>query len=82
MAFNVPNWGFIAGGASFPVGYTFNGEDRGAQCAEGKPENPLGNLISDRQQIFRGSDNRITYQFQLTNVGQNTTFMLCGGGLS
>ena len=83
MAFNVPNWGFIAAGSTLVTGYLFgSGEDRGAQFAQGKPENPLGDIITDQQTIFRAEDNHIEYFIRLTNIGQNTTFMLCGGGLS
>ena len=47
MAFNVPHWGTIASGQSITIGYTFGGQNHGAQFAEGNPENPGCCLISD-----------------------------------
>lgn len=83
MAYNVPNWGFIAAGQTINVCYLFDGgQDLGAQFAEGKPENPGGGYLrsSNHQIFFNGS--QIVYCFQLTNLGEDTTFMLCGGGLT
>jgi hypothetical protein len=74
VSFNVPNWGFIASGASFPVGYTFGGQNMGAQFAEGMPQNPGGVLISDQEGISMDFNGGINYQFTLTNWGLDTTF--------
>jgi hypothetical protein len=82
MAFNITHWGTINSGASFPVAFGFNGQNRGVQYAQGNPENPNGSLITTDQRIFTNANNATTYQFQLTNVGANTTFTLAGGGLT
>lgn len=81
MAFNVPNWGTISGGQSFPVAYTFGGANHGAQFAEGSPQNPGAFLISDQEGISTDNGGGITYQFQLTCFGNSTVFSLDGGGL-
>jgi len=83
MAYNV-HWGTIAAGASFPVGYVLNGgQDFGAQYAQGSPENPGGNLVSENHQKILGDDGHtVTYIFQLTNFGTDTNYMLEGGGLT
>jgi hypothetical protein len=83
MAFNVANWGTINSGQSFPVGYTFGGQNRGAQFAQGNPENPGATLISDQEAITMTGSGGTNYQFQLSNIGSaNTTYGLDGGGLS
>jgi hypothetical protein len=82
MGFNVPGWGSIAANASFPVGYTFGGQNQGAQYAEGMPENPEGALISDQEGIWMDPNGNISYFFTLTNIGSNTVFGLDGGGFS
>jgi hypothetical protein len=83
MGFNVAHWGTIASGQSFAVGYTFGGQNRGAQFAEGNPEDPLGDLISDQEGIYMDNGGGTNYRFQLTNIGPvTTTYGLDGGGLS
>lgn len=83
MAFNVAHWGTINNGQSFPVGYTFGGQNKGALVAEGNPEDPSATLISDQEAITMTSSGTTNYQFQLTNIGpSNTTYGLDGGGLS
>lgn len=85
MGFNVPNWGFIVGGQTMTVGYTF-GESppsRGAQFAQGFPEDSANTLLVNNESIFFDSTNsQITYQFDLTCFGNGTRFELDGGGLS
>jgi hypothetical protein len=82
MSFNVPHWGTIDSGQSFPVAFTFAGQNQGAIFAEGNPENPGGALVSDQEEIFMDNNGGTNYQFQLTNVGSSTSFGLDGGGLS
>ena len=82
MGFNVANWGTIAGGQSFPVGYTFGGKNHGAQFAEGNPENPGSLLVSDQEGISIDETGKTSYQFQLTCFGNSTVYGLDGGGLS
>ena len=82
MGFNVPNWGTIAAGTSMLLGYTFSGQDQGAQYAEGTPENPGGALVSDQEGIWMDPLGNISYFFTLTNIGNDTGFGLDGGGFS
>lgn len=83
MAFNIPNAGTIDKGQSFIISYSFGGQNKGAQFAEGNPENPGATLISDQEGITMTSTGSTTYQFQLTNTGSsNTVFGVDGGGLS
>lgn len=82
-AYNVNNWGFIASGQTFGVGYIINGgADFGAQFAQGSPENPGGNLVSDAHEKILDPSGAVIYAFQLTNFGANTFFALEGGRLS
>ena len=84
MAYNVPNWGFISGGATITVGYWFNNgkTSLGAQYAEGFPEDS-GNLLTvTNEGIGFGRDSLTWYQFDLKCNGPGTRFGLDGGGLS
>ncbi len=82
MAYNV-HWGFIAAGASFPVGYLINGgQDFGAQFAQGSPENPGGDLVTGNHGKILDGNRKVTYWFDLSNRGTSTFYMLEGGGLS
>ena len=83
MAHNLNNWGFIATGQKIGVGYVINGgADFGAQFAQGSPENPGGNLITDSHEKILDPNGAVVYAFQLTNTGNDTFFALEGGGLS
>jgi hypothetical protein len=83
MGYNVKNWGFIASGQKIGVGYVINGgADFGAQFAQGSPENPGGNLITDSHEKILDPNGAVVYAFQLTNNGNDTFFALEGGGLS
>jgi hypothetical protein len=96
MSYNVSGWGTIAG--SIPgkpptiiaVGYWINnGQDFGAQFAEGKPEGAKidgssnGQLVSFNHEIdLDVQSGAISYVFQLQNLTESdTSFMLTGGGL-
>jgi hypothetical protein len=82
MSFNVAHFGAINSGQSITVGYTFGGQNRGAQFAEGNPEDPGAILISDQEGIAMDNSGATSYRFQLTNISAvNTTFGLDGGGL-
>jgi hypothetical protein len=95
MSYNVSGWGTIAGSTPgnpkvIPVIYWFNnGQDLGAQFAQGKPEGAKidgsanGQLVSFNHQInLNVQTGQITYIFQLQNLTESdTSFMLCGGGL-
>lgn len=84
MAYNIANWGSIAGNAGpIWVGISFsNGQDKGAQFMQANPETPGTELVSYEHEIdYYG--NQKTYWFKLKNTGaQPTSFTLCGGGLS
>jgi hypothetical protein len=89
-SFNVSGWGTVLANATIPVSFIFNnGQDMGAQVAQGKPEGaPLdgssdGALVSFNSQInLTVATGAIFYTFQLQNLtGSDTSFMLCGGGL-
>lgn len=83
MAYNVPNWGFIASNQTIGVGYIINGgADFGAQFAQGSPENPGGNLTTDAHEKILDPSGAVIYAFNLRNSGANTFFALEGGGLS
>jgi hypothetical protein len=65
MAYNVNNWGFIATGQKIGVGYVINGgADFGAQFAQGSPENPGGNLITDAHEKILDSNGAVVYAYQ------------------
>jgi len=83
MAYNVNHWEFIATGQKIGVGYVINGgADFGTQLAQGSPENPGGNLITDSHEKMLDPNGAVVYAFQLTNTGNDTFFALEGGGLS
>jgi hypothetical protein len=91
MAYNVSGWGTVSAGATITVGYLFgSGADQGAQFAQGKPEgapqdgSANGALVSFNHQInLTVATGAIVYFFQLQNLtGSDTSFMLCGGGLT
>lgn len=90
MSYNVSGWGTVAANSTIPVAYIFgNGQDLGAQFAQGKPEGARidgssdGALVSFNHQInLNVSAGAIVYVFQLQNLtGSDTSFMLTGGGL-
>ncbi|HET7226974.1 MAG TPA: hypothetical protein VFK69_14800 [Candidatus Eisenbacteria bacterium] len=84
MAYNVKDWGFIEPGATIFVGYAWSdGGSRGAQYAQGMPEDADSVLSVNDHTIGYGRDSRFWYGFQMKNGGPNgTRFGLDGGGLS
>jgi hypothetical protein len=92
MAYNVSGWGTVSANSTIAVGYRFGdpGNDAGAQFAQGKPEGARidgssnGSLVSFNHQInLDVANGGIVYVFQLQNLtDSDTSFMLCGGGLS
>lgn len=82
MAYNVNNWGYVASGATIGVGFYWPGQDQGAQYAQGSPQNPGGDLISDGHEKSMDNTGQVFYGFTLTNRGLSTVFALEGGGLS
>jgi hypothetical protein len=82
MAYNVANWGSInANTGPITVSYTLGG-NKGAQFAEGDPQNSGAYLISSNHGIDNNNGS-IVYSFQLTNIGgQATSYTLAGGALS
>jgi hypothetical protein len=96
MAYNVSGWGTVVANSTMTVSYQFGsawpapGQDMGAQFGQGKPEGGVsdgssdGSLVSFNHQINLTVENQgIGYFFQLQNpTGSDTSFMLCGGGLS
>jgi len=100
MAYNISGWGTISGQAVndqgqivpsiIPVSYWINnGQDFGAQFAQGEPEGAQidgssnGQLVSFNHEIdLDVATGQITYVFQLQNLtGDDTSYMLSGGGL-
>ena len=91
MGFNVSGWGTVPAGKTMPVRFWINnGQDFDTQVAMGKPEGAAldgssnGALVSFDSEIDLDiSSGAITYVFQLKNLTESdTSFMLCGGGLS
>lgn len=84
MSYNIDNWGFIDSNTTITVGFWFdNGNTfKGAQFAQGSPEDAGSLLTVTNEGIGFGDDSKTWYQFDMTNHGRATRFRLNGGGLS
>ena len=80
MAFNVNNWGVIAGGATIGVGFNLNNHSVGSQWAMGLPEDANNTLTTSNFRASFNSDSTFTYAFDLHCNGVGCRFSLNGGG--
>jgi hypothetical protein len=80
--YNVPNWGYIAGGAAIRVGYLLNGgQDDGAQWAQANPEDSnAGLLTSGHGMLLNPQTSKKVYYFDLKNEGPGGTRYALDGG--
>lgn len=80
MAYNVPNWGSIAGGQTLRVAFMINGgQGAGSQWAQGAPQNGPNTLVTTNPRISL-SNGKFEYAFDLTCFGIGTSYGLHGGG--
>jgi hypothetical protein len=83
MAFNVPNWAFLAAGASnVPMGFFWQGQDHGAQFAQGSPQDNGGDLVTNGFEKTLDLQGQMIYTITVSNRGADTWMELEGGGLS
>ena len=85
MAFNVPNWAFLASGASnVPMNFWFNNgtADEGAQYAQGSSQDNGGVLVTNNFGKTLDLQGRVSYSSSVSNHGSDTWMELEGGGLS
>ncbi len=85
MAYNVKNWAFLASGASnVPMGFWFNNgtSDKGAQYAQGSPQDNGGELVTNSFAKTLDLQGRVSYTITVSNHGSDTWMELEGGGLS
>jgi hypothetical protein len=81
MAYNVDNWGVIAGGATIGVGFIFgSGDNKGSQWAQGEPQDAGNTLTTTNARITFGDDSKFSYAFDLHCDGRGGRFGLHGGG--
>jgi hypothetical protein len=82
MAFTLPNFGIVAGGATINFAFTLSGQDRHAQLALGRPANQGGDIAANNLSIRRNANGSIDYLVDLHNFGSTSSFDLVGGGLT